>query len=338
MDDLRLEGTKEKDMDGTEMKILHYALGFPPYRTGGMTKFCMDLMGKQYKDGHQVALLWPGQMGFIHKSVSVYDRGTHNISGIHSYEVINPLPISYDEGIAEFQAFTNDCGSQVYKEFLGNYKPDVVHIHTLMGLHKGFLEAVKKRGIRLVFTAHDFFPICPKVTMFRHGQICESIDSCEECGVCNTTALSLAKIQVLQSPLYRILKDFSLIRKLRKQHRDGYLSERTADDSAAPVGTSEDFKNLRDYYGSMLSLMDIVHYNSTVTKSAYERIFELSNNCVIPITHSDVADYRRVKSYSQWSVNRPLRIRYLGPLGGSKGFFYSRRHLTNYGVKDRIFA
>ena len=57
------------------MKILHYALGFPPYRTGGMTKFCMDLMGKQHKDGHQVAMMWPGQMGFIHKSVSVHDRG-----------------------------------------------------------------------------------------------------------------------------------------------------------------------------------------------------------------------------------------------------------------------
>ena len=150
--------------------------------------------------------------------------------------------------------------------------------------------------------------------------------------------MSLVKIQVLQSPLYRILKDFSLVKKLRKQHRDDYLSENTADDSAAPVGTLEDFKHLRDYYGSMLSLMDAVHYNSTVTKSAYERVFELSNNCVIPISHSDVADRRRVKSYSRWSANSPLRIRYLGPLGGAKGFFYSRRHLTHYGVKDRISA
>ena len=42
------------------MKILHYSLGFPPYRSGGLTKFCMDLMEQQIKDGHEVALLWPG--------------------------------------------------------------------------------------------------------------------------------------------------------------------------------------------------------------------------------------------------------------------------------------
>ena len=53
------------------MNILHYSLGFPPYRTGGMTKFCMDLMKQQIKDGDDVALLWPGQMGFLKKSMKV---------------------------------------------------------------------------------------------------------------------------------------------------------------------------------------------------------------------------------------------------------------------------
>ena len=63
---------------------------------------------------------------------------------------------------------------------------------------KAFLDAAKKKGIRLVFTTHDFFPICPKVTMFSHGKICDSIASCEACGVCNNTALSLKKIRILQ--------------------------------------------------------------------------------------------------------------------------------------------
>ena len=46
---------------GVKMRILHYGLGFPPYRTGGMTKFCMDIMAEQRNIGHDVALLWPGQ-------------------------------------------------------------------------------------------------------------------------------------------------------------------------------------------------------------------------------------------------------------------------------------
>ena len=50
------------------MRILHYSLGFPPYRTGGLTKFTMDLMRQQVKDGHIVTLLWPGEMHFIGKN------------------------------------------------------------------------------------------------------------------------------------------------------------------------------------------------------------------------------------------------------------------------------
>ncbi len=52
------------------MKVLHYALGFPPYRSGGLTKFCVDLMIQQKKEGHTVAMLWPGQMRVIKKKIS----------------------------------------------------------------------------------------------------------------------------------------------------------------------------------------------------------------------------------------------------------------------------
>ena len=44
------------------MKILHYFLGFPPYRSGGLTKFAYDLMNAQVSDGNEVAALWPGTM------------------------------------------------------------------------------------------------------------------------------------------------------------------------------------------------------------------------------------------------------------------------------------
>lgn len=85
------------------MRILHYSLGFPPYRSGGLTKFCMDLMKQQIKDGHEVALLWPGQIGFLLKGLKINNRGKDKISGIQSYEVINPLPIPFDEGIKDLK-------------------------------------------------------------------------------------------------------------------------------------------------------------------------------------------------------------------------------------------
>ena len=74
------------------MKILHYALGFPPYRSGGLTKLCVDLMVQQAKEGHTAAMLWPGQMGFVNKKVTIRKHKNVKLKGqdILSFEVINP--------------------------------------------------------------------------------------------------------------------------------------------------------------------------------------------------------------------------------------------------------
>ena len=300
------------------MKILHYALGFPPYRSGGLTKLCVDLMVQQAKEGHTVAMLWPGQMGFVNQEVAIKKHKNVSLSGqvVLSFEIINPLPVPFDEGIADIAAFTKNAEAEAYGRLLDNFQPDVIHVHTLMGLHKSFLEAAKDKKIRLVFTAHDFYPICPKVTMFRHGTVCDNVQNCGNCGICNATALSLNKIRILQSPLYRTLKDSAIVKKLRKHHRDGYLSEVAINDSVDTVGTADDYKKLRNYYYSLLKLMDMIHYNSSVTKKVYESVFNLPNSCVVVITHSDIKDNRKVKDYS----NDRLRIRYLGPQSGAKGY------------------
>lgn len=174
------------------MKILHYSLGFPPYRSGGMTKFCMDIMYQQVQMGHEVALIWPGQMKFMKKKTVVIQRKSQN--DIANFEIINPLPISYDEGIVNISAFTARCDKAVYIDFLRKSRPDIIHIHTLMGLHKEFVEVAKELRIKIIFSIHDFFSICQKVTMFRKGNVCGSIENCEECPQCNLTALSIKNI------------------------------------------------------------------------------------------------------------------------------------------------
>lgn len=318
------------------MKILHYALGFPPYRSGGLTKLCVDLMVQQSKEGHTVAMLWPGQMGFVNQNVAIKKHKNIELSGqdILSFEVINPLPVSFDEGIADIAAFTKNVKTEAYRRLLDNFQPDVVHVHTLMGIHKSFLEAAKEKKIRLVFTAHDFFPICPKVTMFRRGAVCDCVQTCENCGICNATALSLNKIKILQSPTYRNLKDSKIVKKLRKQHRDRYLSESTVNDRAVPVGTADAYKKLRNYYYSLLKLMDMIHYNSSVTKKIYESVFDLSNSCIVVITHSDIKDNRKIKDYS----NDYLRIRYLGPQSGAKGYQLLKLALDKlWNVQQKFF-
>ena len=295
------------------MNILHYSLGFPPYRTGGLTKFSMDLMKEQVKEGDQVSLLWPGEIQLFGKRTKIKKNGS--VDGIASFEVINPTPVSYDEGIVDIPAFTAKGDLKVYEQFLQFVHPNVIHIHTLMGLHKNLLVAAKKMGIKTVFTTHDFFPICPKVTMFRDGMICPDADACESCPKCNLTALSLRKIQILQSPVYRTLKNSAAVKKLRKGHRDEYLSGQEMVEGET-TRTAEDYRKLRKYYKSLLDLIDVVHYNSSVTKEVYKKYMGERKAMLIPITHGDIKDHRKKKEFAP-----PLKITYLGPLGGGKGFF-----------------
>lgn len=300
------------------MNILHYSLGFPPYRTGGLTKFCVDLMTQQAADGHTVSLLWPGEILVFFEKTFIKQHRKKN--GISSFEVINPTPVSYDEGILEIEEFTKEGTLSVYLDFLKKLAPDVIHVHTLMGLHRSFLVAAKNLGIRLVFSTHDFFPICPKVTMFREGSSCKNVRSCESCAECNLTALSLNQITILQSGIYRIAKDSPLVKKLRKQHRDSYLSGETSKKlhPAHRERTAADYQHLRAFYKNLLELMDVIHYNSSVTRDIYNTYFQLTgpNDVLIPISHAHIQDCKRVKQFGD-----NLRITYLGPASAAKGFF-----------------
>lgn len=308
------------------MIILHYALGFPPYRSGGLTKFCTDLMEQQAINGHTVALLWPGRMNIYGKEVAVKRHQNVLVRSrkVQSYEIVNPLPISYDEGIRNVDAFMMDTENDAYDLFLDAFHPDIIHIHTLMGLHKRFICEAKKRNIRLVFTAHDFFPICPKVTLFRNGSICKEALTCINCKSCNTTALNLRKIWLLQSPLYRILKDSILVKKMRQRHRAAFLEGTETNPMLPQTGDGADkYKTLRKYYYDLLDKMDVIHYNSSITKKVYETYGLLPKSRVINITHADIGDHRTIKVF--WE--NTMRIRYLGSEGSAKGFDLLRNAL-----------
>lgn len=94
-------------------------------------------------------------MKLVKKETVVRQRKSQDDIG--SFEVINPQPISYDEGIVDIPAFTARCDKTVYVDFLRNNRPYIIHIHALMGLHKEFVEAAKELGIKTVFSIHDFF-------------------------------------------------------------------------------------------------------------------------------------------------------------------------------------
>ena len=180
------------------MKILHYCLGFPPFRTGGMIKYCLDLMTEQLKLGNEVSLLWPGTIKKYSKTLKIKIRNKYKLEEdlyCNSFELINPLPISLLDGITEVEEFTRYKEEEAFLKFFEKKKFDVIHIHTLMGLPKEFLYAAKKFNIKLVFTSHDYFGICPKCSLMKGSKICDNDHLCNDCEMCNKTAIKLNKLK-----------------------------------------------------------------------------------------------------------------------------------------------
>lgn len=306
------------------MRILHYFLGFPPYRTGGLTKYAMDLMLQQTEDKNEVMALWPGQIGILSKGVSV--RRRKQIEGIENYELINPLPVPLDEGIRDFEEYRKACDSRVYYDFLTKISPEVIHIHTLMGLHKEFMDAAGMLGIRTVFTTHDYFGLCPKVTLYRQGHACEDDHNCEACISCNAGALSLKKIAVLQSPLYRRVKNSAVVRKLRSRHRAEFFMEEGEDFRPEKdlAHTAEGYRALRRYYLELLKQVDMIHFNSSVAEAVYRRFFIPKAARVVTITHRNIKDN---KNRNRWQYSGQLKLTCLAPAKPYKGFDILRNAL-----------
>lgn len=277
------------------MKILHYFLGFPPYRTGGLTKYAFDLAKSQVTDGNEVLALWPGQIKNYSAQPSIKEG--KKIDGIRNLELINPLPVSLDEGINEFESFTKTCDINIYISFLQKEKPDVIHIHTLMGLHREFVQVANQLKIRTIFTSHDYFGLCPKVTLYRYGECCDNDDGCRNCIQCNLHPLSLKKIQLMQSPLYRWAKDTPVVKKLRKQHRNQFFEEDVLPDlpDCDVEFLAKKYRDLRAYYVSMYESIDFIHFNSTVTEEVYKRYMAPKDSAVVSITHQGIKQHERKK-------------------------------------------
>ncbi len=305
------------------MNILHYSLGFPPFRTGGMTKYCIDLMTEQAAIGHHVGMLWPGRITRLGNSISVSGRHYERLPNgelIQSFELVNPMPVPMLDGIKDVEAFTATKDKYTLQAFFENNKIDVFHVHTLMGLPKEILGVLKSLGIKSIFTSHDYFGICPRCFLRKNGTICDDDHGCKDCVECNESALSMMAIRLLQSGLYRKAKDLSLIRRMRKKHNRDWDAKNEA--GFKRVGDdlnqeAEKFKKLRSYYTDMLAEFSILHFNSSNTQKIYSRYLDTTKNGkVISITNASVSDNRRIRQYGN-----TLRIGYLGPALTHKGFY-----------------
>lgn len=293
-----------------------------------MTTYCIDVIAEQIKQGHGVCLLWPGRLMNFGPSCSIRKREPYMTAlgnDIASYELVNPLPVPLLNGIRDSWRFTAPKDKDAFIRFFRVMNTDVFHVHTLQGLPAEAIEACHELGVRTVFTTHDFFGICPAVSLMNHSRPCINDNHCSDCFQCNNNALSKASLVAIQSGFYRRLKDSSVVKKLRQVN-----NEKIGGIAPAPIIDmrngedlnmvhAEEYRELRAYYVGMLESMDMILGNSSLTLGVFFRYVRPRASRVLNVTHSAITDRK-----SFHTAHVPLRIGYLGPHMDSKGFFALR--------------
>lgn len=304
------------------LRVLHYMLGIPPVRGGGLIRYATDLMKAEREQGLQVMLLIPGCMPHDSDNKKVKVKAARPYEGIETFEIYNPLPVPMLNGILDITRYTRKCDGSLYLRFLKSTAPDLIHVHSLMGLHKEFLEQAKALHIPIVFTTHDYFGLCPAVNLVYAGHVCNDKEW-KHCELCSQNAKSLKRIRLEQSRLYRFYAGNKWLPGIMNSDLlgDSFQSIRTekvpklADDTS--FQPRMDYSDLKNYYYAMFALVDFFHFNSSIAKRCYEeRLGRELPGKILHITHMGIKDMRKRRKYG-----KILRIGFLGPWSEAKGFF-----------------
>ena len=129
------------------------------YRRGGDCIYMMNLEGLLRDKGHEVAVF---AMDYPENVVTEWSR-------------------YFPQNMSKVMAFTRPFGSREVKEKFGrlvdDFKPEVVHLNNVHTQLSPVMEEIAhERGIKVVWTLHDYKLLCPRYDCLKGGK-----DICEEC-------------------------------------------------------------------------------------------------------------------------------------------------------------
>lgn len=298
------------------MKILHYGIGYAPERTGGLVRYVTDLMEEQVKQNNEVAYLFPGKINIFDSSTKV-EKKKPRIAGITSYEIINSLPLAVFGGVKNPDKFQEKVDILIYEEMLTEFNPEIIHVHSLMGIHKEFFEAAANKKIKIIYTSHDYFGLSPNPTFFFNGKSWDKENDLNLWLNISQSALPMFKLRIQQLPIYSKLRN--TIKKFKKNsfQKEKQYKKKNNDDFPAEYKNS--FESLRKYYQDIFRFITIFHFNSSISKTVFENNLQsnITSYKILPISNATILGGTRHVELDMSKVNK---ITYIGQYAQFKGF------------------
>ncbi len=185
------------------MRVLFATHQFFPDHGAGTEVLTLGLARELRARGHETAVfaakrsapftsLRPGEAeDYTHEEIPVRRVGRPHES------LSRPFRLNYDNP---------DMAARL-EDHVREFRPDVVHFMHLQGLSATAISSVKKLGLPAVYTATDFWAVCPVVDLRRHdGALCTGPDPahCPRCLADRRTGSRAARLVArLPGPLFR---------------------------------------------------------------------------------------------------------------------------------------
>lgn len=158
------------------MRILHVTHELPPYELAGTAIYSLNIARAQAQN-HDVFILARLQ----DPDVEPYRQHTEVRDGC-TIRFVNIADIAW----TPFESsYVDPKAERVFREFVDEVQPDIIHFQHIVGLGAGTLDAARQMGIRTLFTLHDFWTMCPmgQRMCYTDHVICDPIDF-KKCGPC----------------------------------------------------------------------------------------------------------------------------------------------------------
>lgn len=118
--------------------------------------------------------------------------------------------------------FLNPAVERQFARVCATFRPEIVHVHHLMGLSPALPAIARRRGARVVITLHDYWFACSNTWLYRwHGALCPGPEWGYHCGGCASQRLGIKPrppLMVLAAPIF-VARTAVLRRALRAAHR-----------------------------------------------------------------------------------------------------------------------
>ncbi|MDR7415118.1 MAG: glycosyltransferase family 4 protein [Armatimonadota bacterium] len=160
------------------MRVLLVTYDHPFRGRSGVAAYCRDLLAELRGRGIEVVHLYGAERSWVPGS-----RLRRRIEqGIRLVSLVNspaPPALSVDRPLQDRGCSALD---RLLTTFFEEVRPDVVHVHSLMGFTGSLLRSAKRTGLPVVVTLHDFWALCTRISLVRtDGTPCGGPDEGVNC-------------------------------------------------------------------------------------------------------------------------------------------------------------